>query len=417
MAMREVLIPFPTLWDQAQLDACRAGWASRFMPHFTLPADADVHWRFDLEGFLQHHIAAWRGRAAGVFSSSDYPGAFAAAAIAEALGLAGPGASTVLRCAHKYRARQAMNPVVPVRHALIDPDAPADPGIGWPCFVKPVKGTYSMFARRVHSLADLRALLASPEVREYRNQFLGIFNSLWRKHTGDRVDGGYFLAEEPLAGAQVTVEGMIARGNVTIFGAVDTEFHPGTHSFARFVYPSRLTQAAQAEMARVATAAVSALAIDNTLFNFEMFWDEQRGARIIEFNPRMCGQFGDLYQRVDGKNSYVAAMEVACGLTPAWPRRQGKFAVAASVPLRVFERVEVIAAPAAGHLAAVAARFPRALIWSEVSAGMKLDEHHLEDGTSARYGVINLGANTEAELAADTESIRQALGFEFRRLV
>lgn len=414
--MRDVLIPFPTLWDELQFEACRPDWSSRFLPHFTEPRDFDVRWDFDVKGFIAAQTEAWRGRAAGVFSSSDYPGAFAAAAIADRLGLPGPGAATVLRTAHKLRAREAMNAVAPVKHALVDPAAIADPAFGFPCFVKPVKGTYSMFARRMADGAQLRSFLGSREVQDYTHYFLRIFNELWAEHTGDPIDGRYFIAEEPLTGTQVTVEGMVAAGNVTIFGVVDTVFHPGTHSFARFVYPSRLPDAAQAEMARVATAATAALAIDNTLFNFEMFWDDRRGAQVIEFNPRMCGQFGDLYQRVDGKNSYVAAMELACGLTPDWPRRQGAYRVAASVPLRVFRPVHVQRAPKPVEVREINEGCPEALIWSEIATGMDLDNFHQEDGASVRYGVINLAAASEAALIARCEEITARLGYEFTPL-
>lgn len=411
--MRHVLIPFPTLWDELQFEACKADWSARFLPHFTEPRDFDVRWDFDVKGFIAAQAAAWQGRAAGVFSSSDYPGAFAAAAIADKLALTGPGAATVLRTAHKLRAREAMNAVAPVKHALVDPAAIADPAFGFPCFVKPVKGTYSMFARRMADAAQLRAFLGSREVQDYTHYFLRIFNELWHEHTGDPIDGRYFIAEEALAGTQVTVEGMVARGKVTIFGVVDTVFHPGTHSFARFVYPSRLPDTAQAEMARVATAAVAALGINNTLFNFEMFFDDRRGAQIIEFNPRMCGQFGDLYQRVDGKNSYVAAMELACGLTPEWPRRQGAYKVAASVPLRVFRPVHVRIAPKPVEVREINESFPEALIWSEIATGMNLDDFHQEDGASVRYGVINLAAESEAALLARCEEIVRRLRFEF----
>ncbi|MBE7492290.1 MAG: ATP-grasp domain-containing protein [Planctomycetes bacterium] len=411
--MRHILIPFPTLWDDLQFEACKADWSARFLPHFTQPRDFDVRWDFDVRGFIAAQVAAWRGRAAGVFSSSDYPGAFAAAAIADQLGLCGPGAANVLRAAHKLRARQAMNAVAPVKHALVDPAAVADPPFGFPCFVKPVKGTYSMFARRVADAAQLRAFLGSREVQDYTRYFLRIFNELWAEHTGDPVDGRFFIAEEPLAGAQVTVEGMVTRGHVTIFGVVDTVFHPGTQSFARFVYPSRLPHAAQSEMARVATAAVAALGMDNTLFNFEMFWDAGRGAQIIEFNPRLCGQFGDLYQRVDGKNSYVAALELACGLTPEWPRRQGAYRIAASVPLRVFRPVHVQRAPKPVEVREINEGCPEALIWSEVATGMNLDDFHQEDGASVRYGVINLAADSETAILARCEEIRRRLGFEF----
>lgn len=410
--MKRIFIPFPTMWDRPQLDLCRTAWQDRFEVVYGEVADAEVRWNFDYQGWLARALT---GRADGVFSSSDYPGAIAAAEIANARKLPGSDPAKLVTASHKFRARQMLQDVAPVKFALIDPEKPADPPFGYPCFVKPVRGTFSMHTRLVKNADELRAFMASPGVREFRAQYVQMFNSMWARHVGDGIDGRYFMAEEPLSGAQVTVEGLICQGKVTVFGVVDSELHPRTGSFTRFVYPSRLPQAVQQQMHDVAARAVVALGLDNTLFNLEMFWSAEQGARIIEVNPRMCGQFGDLYLRVDGRSSYEAALELSSGRRPIWPHRQGRSKVASSKPLRVLEPVRVTGAPDSSLLLNVAHKYD-ALIWNETTRGDVMADFTDEDGYSFRYAVINLGADSEQELLRRTQAAVAELGWRFEPL-
>ena len=117
----------------------------------------------------------------GVFSASDYPGAIVAAAIATRLGLHGAKPEAVLRASHKYYSRRSQREVAPEavpRFALVRPGGGARLPFPFPVFVKPVKGSYSVLARRVHKPSELEDYLASPEVREFTNDYLGIFNRL-----------------------------------------------------------------------------------------------------------------------------------------------------------------------------------------------------------------------------------------------
>ena len=61
-----------------------------------------------------------------------------------------------------------------------------------------------------------------------------------------------FIAEEALRGVQVTVDGFMDGGRATVTGVVDSVMYPGTSSFERFEYPSRLPAAVQRRMAEVA---------------------------------------------------------------------------------------------------------------------------------------------------------------------
>jgi biotin carboxylase len=301
---KRLLVVMPTMWDFKQFAACRADWQGRFEIEYAEPSDADC--RADLDSLAYIAQTTRAGGFDGVFSSSDYPGATIASAIAHESGLIGPDPRLILEASHKLASRAKQQRCVPEAtpgFCLLDPDRLEPPSIGFPCFVKPIKGAFSMFARRVDSMAELRAHLHRPEVNEFRHGFLDIFNDLWRHYGGEGADGRCFIAEELLTGQQVTVEGFVFDAAPVVIGVVDSEFHPGTTSFSRFVYPSALPAAIQPRMADVASRCITGLGLKRCFFNIEMIWDGAERVSIIEVNPRICGQFGDLYAKVDGRNA------------------------------------------------------------------------------------------------------------------
>jgi hypothetical protein len=138
--------------------------------------------------------------------------------------------------------------------------------------------------------------------------------------------------------------------------------------------------------------------------------------RVIEINPRLCGQFADLYQKVDGTNTYEIALALAAGRRPVVRRNAGPCRVAASTPLRVFAPASVRRAPSFDDMRAAEALFPGTLVWVECSSGQNLQDFEGEDGCSARYAVINTGAPDRDRLVEHIEAIQSRLGFEFETL-
>jgi hypothetical protein len=135
---------------------------------------------------------------------------------------------------------------------------------------------------------------------------------------------------------------------------------------------------------------------------------------IIEVNPRICGQFADLYQKVDGTSSYEIALALCTGARPRFAPGHGRYAAAASFPLRVFEPSAAAAAPCDADAAAAEAMFPDTIVWRECRAGDELADFGGEDGGSQRYAVINLGGDDRADLARRFGAVEQRLGFRFR---
>jgi hypothetical protein len=229
------------------------------------------------------------------------------------------------------------------------------------------------------------------------------------------VPGGHFLAEGVLHGAQATVEGYVHGGTPTILGVVDSVLQPGTGSFLRFDYPSRLPSQLQERLQRTAAAAALALGLEETLFNVEMTADPATGRTgIIEVNVRMCGQFADLHQKVDGTSTYEIALDLARGRTPRFSTGGGAWAAAASVPLRVFAACRVERVPPPETVSRLEAAPGDPLVWLECGEGDRLEDFEsLDDGHSARYGVINVGGSDAEDAARRAAGIAAELDVRF----
>jgi biotin carboxylase len=360
-------------------------------------------------------LAKARGlKLAGVITSDDYPGSALAAAVAQRLGLPGPDPAVVLLCQHKYLARVAQAKHVPQAvpsFALIDVagDVLVPDGLRFPLFVKPVKSFFSIGAERVNSAAELAALL--PHWNNL-DQFFQPLERMLEHYTGATIGTKRLIAEGLLKGEQVTVEGYVHGGVATIFGVVDSIMFPGTLAFSRFDYPSHLPPGVQRRMGEIAATTMQGLGFDNGIFNIEIMYDaEPDRISIIEINPRMASQFADLYEKVDGTNSFSVLLDIAQGRTPRFTRRQGRFEFAASCVLRSFHDSVLVAVPSEADITRLAGIYPDIRVELHATPGRKLSDE-FQDGKSYRYGVLNLGGRDLADVLEQFESCRAQLGIE-----
>ena len=240
---KRVLVLFAQEWDRlalsdpalnAQYDFVHAGFdVFRFPDNLRLLT-------FDVRRELDRWVA-WAKRSGidAVVSPNEQFGVLIAAVIARRLGLPGPDPNAVLVAQHKYYARRALDAVMPevnpafavFPHAFGDAELP----LAFPFFVKPVKATFSVMARCVEALSDLRHHLRfRPFERYIVRRLLRPFNDLLAEHAGFPVDAHHLIAEGIVQGLQVNVDGYVERGRVRILGIVDELMYPGTHAFNRF---------------------------------------------------------------------------------------------------------------------------------------------------------------------------------------
>ncbi len=356
----------------------------------------------------QHSIDA-------VISTEDYPGCIFASILAHHLGLPGPTPQSVLTCQHKYYSRISQKQFVP-NHTpdfrLINPKESdlSKVDMSFPFFIKPVKSYFSIFANKVNDVNELITLadasVPSIAYLEPLNWFLANYSSF-------ELDAQYLLAESLLQGEQVTVEGYVFNGEVQIMGVVDSIMYPGTICFQRFDYPSQHSETIQDAMATIAVEYIKGIKLDNTLFNIEMMYNPKTDEiHIIEVNPRMSSQFADLFEKVDGVNTYKILLDIALGKKPTFKSKAGKYNTSASFVLRRFDNKQVIQSPTTDDIAQVSQQLADSRIEIFAMAGQDLSAFK-QDGKSFRYGLIHLGANNKKELFEKYELCKQKLPIVF----
>lgn len=341
-----------------------------------------------------------RERIEAVVSADDYPGATLASIAARRLGLPGVAPETNLISQHKYFCRELQREAAPEATPmcrLIDvrAEAPLPADLEFPVFVKPAKSFFSVGARRVDSAAELAAIK-----RQWAGAgaFFQPFDRLLRRYAGRAMETNFLVAEGLLRGDQTTLDGYVFNGECSLMGVTDSIMFPGTIAFQRFEYPSRLPAETQALMFDIARRVTRRLGFDNGQFNIEFMYDPSNGEiGIIEINPRMSSQFGDLFEKVDGTNSYSVMLDLALGREPRVRRRRGPHKMAASCVLRTFDNRIALKLPVAEEISRVRARHPDVRVEVLATEGRKLSQQ-MQDGRSYRYGLINIGGDDRADI-------------------
>ncbi len=352
----------------------------------------------------------------GVISALDHPGSALAAVYARELGLPGPNPEEVIRVQNKFEARLHQQRLIPEAVPDFALVRAADAGRGrpplpYPFFIKPVKGRFSAFARRIDNQQDWHSL--SQSVCVPPAGFRRGYDALAARCGPLQGGADDLIAESLLRGEQVTLDGYVQNGEVVVLGIVDSIMYPGTISFARFQYPSRLPAAIQERMADCTRRYIGSLDLDNAMFNIEFFYDaEQDRIAVIELNPRPASGFADLYEKVDGVNLFTLAMRIATGQPAAAPYRAGRFTHAAAFIGRVFRDYFVRAVPGPAECAAVTQRFPEARLEICAKPGRYLSDK-MQDCASFRYALVHLGGDSERDLIAKHETVQAMLPFDF----
>ena len=385
---------------------------------FTFPSNARLLW-FNVEIFVQTLLRKFRSRKiAAVVSTHEQFGALAASLFAEKLGLPGSPLKGLLTAQHKYLARQLHRDVLPDNVPPFcgfryDADVTKAITIDYPIFVKPVKAAFSVLAKRCQDEAALRAHL---KFRIWEKiiikRLTWPFRRVSVKHIDCEIDADCFIAEACIDGAlQFCVDGYAYNGEVNILGTVDSVMYPGTNAFMRFEYPSQLAANHVAKLEAVAKRAVEAVGLTHGTFNVELFFDPKtERITIIEINPRMAGQFSDLYERVDGKSLWALELDLALGKTPEWPRRQGKFGSAASFVFREFG--DAVKEPPPEHE-------QRWLTKTYADAKLFLDIKHSTSRAretkwlgTYRYALVHMGGANHSDLMTRFANVCEHLDFD-----
>lgn len=420
---KKVLVLFPNDWDRGELRRSKYAGEYEFVfegqDFFHFPGALALPF-FRPNDFADRLVKKYRGaKLDGVMSSDEYVGAAIAAAVARRLDLPAADPAKIVTAQHKYFSRVGQKEAVPEAvpdFALVPlfEEQRADRTLPFPFFVKPVKGTFSLFAAKVDDAAALKKHLAfSAWERFLLRRVTRPFNDLIRAHTTLDRDANWFIGEELVQGVQVTLDGFAYGGEVEIMGVVDSVMFPGTSTFERFDYPSRmLSQPVQDRMADVARRVMRGMGVTHGQFDIEFFYDAARDAvKLIEINPRLSYQFADLYEDVDGSNTYDVLLDLTLGRKPTFQKGGGPYKVASSFVLRTFKGRRLRAVPSEADVAAFGRQYDDSRVRIYGHRGQSLAGEMRAMG-SYRYGIVNVGTTTLLDLFAIYNDALDKLPFE-----
>jgi hypothetical protein len=406
---QRILVLFPDEWDRAAARDPRYRGRYDFVFEgfdlFRFPENARL-FSFDALAFVERMVRKHSHRPVdAVVTSDEQFGPFLAALIASRLGLAHSPLEAVLTAQHKYYAREAFERIAPeanaayglIRRGFTRQELP----LPFPFFVKPAKAAFSVLARRVDTFAELeRHTRFGWLERRIIDRLVLPFAEVMRAHSRYTEDPFSMVAEELLHGRQVTANGYVRGGRVTMLGTVDSVMYPGTDQFQRFQYPSSLPEDDLARIDALATRLLDGIGFRDGMFNVEMRIDPKNGrVRVIEINPRVAGQFYDLFDRVDGYSLFDVLVDLGCGREPTVRHRAGRDRHAASFVLRDLAGRGLGRWPAARELAALQRRNPDTHLMIYAKRGADL-ARELKWLGSYRYATFNLGGATLEELFA-----------------
>ncbi len=419
MSAKRLLVLFPDEWDRSMASGRAGGHEYHFAGFdlFRFPDNARL-FTFDVLRFVDRLADRWRRSPPdGILTSDEQFGPVVAALLGERLGLPHTPIGAVLAAQHKFYARQAFARLLPEcnpRFGIVTRDfrRTRELPLPFPFYVKPVKAAFSVLARRVDTWEALeRHTRFSWFEQAIIERLVKPFGDVMRRHSDFEIEPFSMIAEEPIDGRQVTVNGFVRDGRVTMLGVVDSLMFPGTDHFQRFQYPSSLPGDWQEGAEAVAARALAAVGFTHGMFNVELRVCASTGhCKVIEINPRAAGQFYDLFERVDGYNLFDALVSLETGDEPAIRRRAGRDACAASFVMRDFEGRGLGRWPWPGEIARLRARHPgaRIMIYPKRGADLRREMKWLG---SYRYGVVNLGAGTPRELFAQYARVHADVGF------
>jgi len=384
---------------------------------------------YDVPGMLEQaerELNAFDGRIDAVAGYIDFPISTMLPILCGRFGLRSPSLESVVKCEHKYWARVEQKKSVPEAipgFAAVDPfddDALDNLALNYPFWIKPVKSSGSFLGFRIGNRKQLdRAIgVIRQHIRELGEPFNFVLDQLDLPDEIARVDGNHCVAEEIIGGRQCTLEGFVHDGEVHFHGTVDSIRMPRSSSFARYEYPSRLPKAVQDRMAGIAARVLEHVGFDQSGFNVEFFWDEDRDRIwLLEINTRVAQHHSDLFEKVDGTSNHEVPVKLALGERPGIPKREGRFRRAAAFFLRAWGDARVTRVPAEDEIEALARRFPGTIVQPQVAPGMQLSELHEQDSYSYNLAIVYMGASSRNVLRDNWAECARSLRFEFDREV
>ena len=369
-------------------------------------------------------LRAFPERVDAVVGYWDFPVSTTLPLLRAVVGLPGPTLEAMLKCEHKYWSRSEQARVVPEHipeFGALDPFA-EDPlsqlTLAFPFWMKPVKALLSHLGFLIEDEASFWLAIEQTRagIRRFGDPFNLILDRADLPKEISAVDGNHCIVESLIsAGRQCTLEGYAFRGDVRVYGVVDSQ-REGTagSSFSSYEYPSTLPESVQQRMVEIAIRVIRQIGYDDAPFNIEFYWEEPTDhIWLLEINCRISKSHAPLFHLVDGCYHHQVMIDLGLGRRPTMPFREGRFDFAAKFMLRKFEDALVIRTPSRREIETVEAEIPGVLIETLVREGTRLSRLPDQDSYSYEVAVIFVGGENHADVRAKYEQALNRLPLRF----
>ncbi|MDR9437297.1 MAG: D-alanine--D-alanine ligase [Thiohalophilus sp.] len=384
--------------------------------------------REPIEHLLQQaytKLDSFEGSIDAIVGYWDFPVSTILPIIRRRYNLPGPSLEAVLKCEHKYWSRCLQIEVAPElvpEFQLVnpfDPDAEDKIEIAYPFWLKPIKAASSHLGFKINNRKTLTESLAI--IRDKIHRFAGPFNDILDQaavpsHISP-FDGNYCIAEGIISkGGQCTLEGYVHKGEVTVYGVVDSIRSGKQHSsFSRYQYPSNLPGRVKQRMIQAIRKVILYFGYNDSPFNAEFYWSKKDNKLyLLEINTRISKSHCPLFKMVDGEYHHAVMVDVALGNNPGFPYREGNHKVAAKFMVRHFRDGYVKTVPTRSQIDQVKQWFPDTEIQLHIEPGMWLRDLSDQDSYSYEIATLFMGANNQKQLLANYQAALDGLSFDIR---
>lgn len=371
----------------------------------------------------EKQLRQFSGSIDAIISYWDFPSDTMQPILCRKFDLPSPSLEHLLKCGHKYWARLEQQKIIPEHipaFCAFDPfaDEPlAQIDLAFPFWVKPIKsfGSYLGFYIDSEQTFYRHLTIIRNNIPRIGNAF-----NLALKHAElpsevAGIGGNHCIAEAIIKGnRQNGPEGYVYQGKVHVNGITDTVKDAAGKSFTSYEYPSTWPLYMQQKSIEVTERLLSRVGLENAAFNLEFIWDESNDdLKLIEVNPRISQSLSDMFEKVHGSSNHEVAVELALGMKPDYPRKQGQFKCAAKFMWRHYENALVKRVPSLEEIEQVKREFPGTEVYIEAREGESLSALRDQDSYSYEIAILLLGADDHQQLLQRYARCQEILTFEF----
>lgn len=377
----------------------------------------------DVEGLLakaERQLDAFeadRGPVDAIVGYWDFPVSTMMPVLCAKRGLPNPTLESVLKCEHKYWSRLEQQQVIDEhpRFALVELDGTPEPPVKleYPMWLKPVKSVSSQLAFKVNDDDEFHRAVEeiSEGIGRLGEPFEFLLNMIDLPPEVAEAGGKACLAEEAMTGLQAATEGFSYRGDVNVYGVLDSVNYPDSFSFLRHQYPSQLPKELTAKMIDISERVIAHIGLDMTAFSIEFFCQPDSGeVRLLEINPRHSQSHAELFDYVDGVPNHHAMLRLALGQEPNMPRGKGPFDIAAKWLHRTFiEDAVVERVPTEEEIAQIESDIDGVSIHVVVDEGVRLSDMVEQDSYSYELAQVYIGAANVDDMQRKFDTVVERL--------